>query len=406
MNGQPSPASQSDRQAQALALAAAGFALVPVEPGAKHPQQAILDALYGGRWASLRKRPACAAEINDWFARDPRLWIGVITGTPSGVLVVDVDRDEPASLRDLHTPWVRTPRGRHLYLAADGARPTTKHGFGEIIGDGSYVVALANDRTWLLAPPNLGEPLGAPEVQLAPASLLTEIVTPLRPTDLVSRAEVLVSGAEQAPHTTGVGVRPEADEAFARVIAAGLGLGFPRAHCPFHPDQRESGSFSQGGKRPGDWIYRCHACGETYSLPGLWIRAHHGIDPDSLRPASFSIWQRRAMIETGWAIVPETLRPLPAAFTNSRQAYWNGYRLLVRCQQLSRSGADSWPPYTHNFAASWCGLPRSTCGDARDVLMQTGWLCTTGETITCARGKAHRFKPGPAAYTTPTGEQQ
>ncbi len=101
-------------------------------------------------WREFRERPPTAESWTSWrilFPVPPH-GIGLLTGRPSGVVVVDVDDPRVAERFQAEipflTPCVRTRRGFHLYFKTDVEIPTTKvtiPGVGalEIKGDGSLV---------------------------------------------------------------------------------------------------------------------------------------------------------------------------------------------------------------------------------------------------------------------------
>jgi hypothetical protein len=99
----------------ASALAARGVQVFPCIPRGKTPATAhgVLDATVD------------PGAIDRWWLRDPGFNIGIATGAPSGIFIVDVDGiDAEAELRKLEaqhgaipsTVEVITARGRHIYL--------------------------------------------------------------------------------------------------------------------------------------------------------------------------------------------------------------------------------------------------------------------------------------------------
>ena len=160
-----------------------GFPLLPLRPRDKRPHGEVLKATYGSpAWGPLQRRRASAAEIAEWFQTDPEANLGVITGEPSGIAVADFDR-RPAGVHHPPTPSATTSRGYHVYLRSDGPVRTEKYRWGELRGDGGYVVAppslhpSGHRYEWMLGPDDvsfasLGELVldrhsqrsGAPEV--------------------------------------------------------------------------------------------------------------------------------------------------------------------------------------------------------------------------------------------------
>ena len=97
-------------------------------------------------WKQFVDQEPTTNQLADWDAGDYNL--GVITGTPSGIVVLDVDSpDAQTFVEGLNlplTPAVSTGRGTHYYfkLPAGGVRNTTKIGGHklDLRGDGGYVV--------------------------------------------------------------------------------------------------------------------------------------------------------------------------------------------------------------------------------------------------------------------------
>lgn len=99
-------------------------------------------------WKPFQKRKPTRAEIEKWFSSGNRN-IGIVTGSISGIAVVDLDGAEAIQLaKDLElpdTPVVKTARGYHLYYRyRPGIRNFQKRddlpGI-DLRGDGGYVVA-------------------------------------------------------------------------------------------------------------------------------------------------------------------------------------------------------------------------------------------------------------------------
>jgi len=94
-----------------------GFPVIPINPKNKKP---IIS------WKEYQNRLSTEDEIRGWWEQYPNAMIGVVTGSLSGLCVVDIDRyaedyDEPTELKyfpeGLITPTCQTPRGgSHLYF--------------------------------------------------------------------------------------------------------------------------------------------------------------------------------------------------------------------------------------------------------------------------------------------------
>ncbi len=143
-----------DLAAAARSLAAAGVPVFPCEPDGKRPltRRGFLDAT---------RDPG---QVAAWWARTPDANIGLPTGAPSGVVVVDVDvhgsvdgraawrRASAEGLVDGASLLVRTPTGgAHAYFpAAFGTEQRSWQAAGagvDFRGDGGYIIAPPSRRT-------------------------------------------------------------------------------------------------------------------------------------------------------------------------------------------------------------------------------------------------------------------
>jgi|DEB0MinimDraft_10_1074344.scaffolds.fasta_scaffold08980_5 hypothetical protein len=134
---------------EVLALADVGFAVIPLRPGGKEP----LAGSHGSREASRDER-----QIGVWFDDHPERNVGIVTGAPSGFLVIDYDaykEEADASYKRLmeQTGWrltglvATTPRGGYHYYyripAGHSFRSGPLPGYPgiDVKSDGGYVVA-------------------------------------------------------------------------------------------------------------------------------------------------------------------------------------------------------------------------------------------------------------------------
>jgi bifunctional DNA primase/polymerase-like protein/primase-like protein len=118
-----------------------GWSVIPVEPRGKKPLIA---------WKRYQTKRATEEDLDDWFADDgPNL--GIVTGSISGIAVLDVDTQEAMrfalarGLGDSYLPIAETGKGWHLFYAmppglrnvqADPAWPGI-----DLRAEGGYVVA-------------------------------------------------------------------------------------------------------------------------------------------------------------------------------------------------------------------------------------------------------------------------
>ncbi len=138
----------------ALALWRRGLSVIPVprpRPGAA-PGTAGDGKVPAIAWREYQTRPATEKEIAGWFTGEP-MNIAVITGTVSGVIVIDADSREGMLWVARHlpyTPWqTQTARGFHLWYAHPGVRVTNRARIEtrdgriaiDVRGDGGFVIA-------------------------------------------------------------------------------------------------------------------------------------------------------------------------------------------------------------------------------------------------------------------------
>jgi hypothetical protein len=107
------------------------------------------------KWQDYQQRRATEFEINEWYHRWPDANVGIVTGSISGIVVLDIDpkHDGDKSLavwEKEHGPLPRTAEvktgggGRHLYFRHPGGVVHNKVGIApgiDLRGDGGCVVA-------------------------------------------------------------------------------------------------------------------------------------------------------------------------------------------------------------------------------------------------------------------------
>ena len=114
--------SADDPRVASLAYLRHGWSVIPVRPGQKRPMIA---------WQRYQEALPTQAEIEHWFARWPDANVAIVTGSLSGVVVIDVDprhggSESIAALEREHGPLPATVEartgggGRHLYFAHPG----------------------------------------------------------------------------------------------------------------------------------------------------------------------------------------------------------------------------------------------------------------------------------------------
>lgn len=129
---------KSDTLSIAKAYRKAGFSVIPLLPKSKKP--AI-------QWREYQKRLPTEEELEAWFGNRSRNNIGVVTGSISGLAVLDADSAEAVAWCEANlpkTPTVKTARGRHYYFKfMPGLKNSVKvNGLkSDVRGEGGYVAA-------------------------------------------------------------------------------------------------------------------------------------------------------------------------------------------------------------------------------------------------------------------------
>ena len=130
----------------ALAYAARGWSVIPIEARGKRPLAA---------WLEFQSRRATPEEIATWYGRWPDANVGIVTGRVSDLLVVDIDARHGgaaslAAIESEHGPVARTVQaatgggGRHYYFAHPGVAVPNRVALVpgiDLRGDGGCVVA-------------------------------------------------------------------------------------------------------------------------------------------------------------------------------------------------------------------------------------------------------------------------
>ena len=115
-----------------------GWSPIPLHPRSKKPSLP---------WQAFQTRHATEAEVCSWPAESN---LGVVTGSISGLVVVDVDGPEGQEAFTArcdgvlpYTPTVKTGKGLHLYFNHPGGQVTNRVGLlskVDLRGDGGFVV--------------------------------------------------------------------------------------------------------------------------------------------------------------------------------------------------------------------------------------------------------------------------
>jgi hypothetical protein len=361
-----------------------GLALLPLRARGKEPSFRVLQEVHGSsEWAPFASRRASAAEVRAWHEVDPAVNVGVILGQASGGLVVaDFDRT-PSGVMHPPTPIVRTGRGHHVYLSSDRPVKTQKFEWGELRGDGSYVVL-----------PDSVHPKGMPySYVVRPDEVAVASLADLQiggATTVTIREEPLRQGDSGTPYVMpeypsegafdDLARHEEPVQAACKSLGINVRLGSPfRCILPGHPDHRPSASIYRDS-HTGLYLYRdWHAHGELEWLPLSWVRAARSYgEVRPLKGPASSRWYLRLFYEAG-VLEPMAVKlpSLPADAARSIRRAADGFRLLLGLRWLREPGTPT--PFTRAFAAPWSGLGERAAGEAIAELVGRGIIQKVGE---------------------------
>lgn len=130
---------------KALEYHTRGYSVIPVYKTSKKPVV---------KWTQYQKQIADEEQVEKWFDTEKNYNIGIITGTISGITVIDIDVKNKIKTRHEIFPetyTVRTPSGGyHLYYeytdkVQTGANQYQQFPYTDIRNDGGYVVAPPSD---------------------------------------------------------------------------------------------------------------------------------------------------------------------------------------------------------------------------------------------------------------------
>src|SRR5918993_3614732 len=386
-----------DFSAAALSCTAFGLRVHPLKIRGKTP---ILKG-----WQD--KATTEATLLEQWAQDYPRANAGIVTGAPSGVIIVDMDvrGGAHASLNNLQGQYgelplsweVLTPGGRHLYLRHPGGQVRTcKLAPGiEVLGDGANAVAPGSIHPdgdayqW--------NPFLHPEVQ--PLAETPEWLfnlfkqkriwapgeaTPLKmyQVDILAPQVQLSKVLGQAGGLSGELVKSlYSQEWVIEKIMPLLGLGHVKIGekfgCVLHQEEHPSAAIMRP-KQPGDpYLYVDFHERENrkgFPLPLVYYRLKAGKEGEAVEQLpvpSFLVWSLRLLRDAGVieAVKLEAAR-LPEKVSNAIRTVYEGFRDLLSLKFLVDANDPS--PYTWRFAQTWVGLSR------RAVEKAMGWLLARG----------------------------
>lgn len=396
-----SPATNVD---DAVALQRQGFALLPVEPVGKRPHARVLDRVYGSTsWKPLTERPATETELLAWYQADPELNIGVLTGKPSGGLVVlDLDGPTPESLRHPATPSVETGRGRHVYLRGSGKERSSKFDGGDLKASGGYVIAppslhaSGTRYAWSLSPE---------DVALADFAAVQGLVLPLAP-----------ATSPKTEKVSDVGALMRDPEAVARMLpllgieTAALGGKTFRCVLPGHEERSPSASLHPEKLVYADWHRRDGR--DWYTLQEVYAARVNGkiIDLRQSRQ-EMALWAARLAVDAGVLRVERSLMATTTcssgheALKPSELALAESFALLFALN-LQAHPENPAVLFTVDFAARWAGISRRSATRALGRLRELDVLrlAPGGGVVTRSGRMANRYLPGDGTRRPREGE--
>lgn len=422
---------QGDRPNSASVLAAAlaalerGWSIIPVR--GRKPAFDLLPRRNGkATWKPFQRRRPSPATVREWFRKDPSIGFAVVTGSVSGIVVLDVD---PRNGGDVSgkpippTPVEETPRGgRHYYFRdPGGVRGHVELAPGvELIGEGGYVVCSPSPGyAWYetLTPDDV-EPADCPAWVL---SSLSSLVTNRAPTSQVTKMQYWLLGRGQqneasAPRAA-LPVRGDALLTWCRQlefgIAAAAFLGLPTGglaehgrtsaflcRLPGHDERNPSASLFFEPERCGV-AYRCWHTSKPggdrwYSLPAVFAALRYG-EIKQLSDSELVTWSLRLLVETGFVAPVRIEAPdLPPGTPEFVRRVWQGFLLLLGCRWLHTEGEPA--PFTWRFAAAWCGVSEWQAKEARKWLLDMGYMRKAGE-VNCGLRRMSLWLPAGASAT-------
>lgn len=399
----------------------AGFALLPLEPKGKKP---LTELLPDRSWKPFQKRPATKPEVGRWLNKYPDLNIGIITGEPSDLIVIDIDRPSLVEIEeDVAAPRVRTGRGLHLYCKADreAVKSRLQSSEGDVVADikaeGGYVVAPPSvhptgasyewDKYFNLnnfSPPPysaLNTTSQASDTRIIINTCITEVTEGETEEDLREDALTNPVGlrGEDTPEWKKLTGKIEVAQdvmSMAGLENVQLGKAFS---CPFHEEKQPSAAIW----RPDDGYIAFHdfhrrGGQEWYNLADVYKAIKTDKELKKLQPAAGVVWWLRCLNELGY------LEELPALQAKKLQEPFNGrsylfededgkdyavmedsvkkvYEGLKYLLQL-RSIYDfkqRGTPFSWRFAVDWCGVSINTAQKSMRFLMQKGYVYVRDE---------------------------
>ena len=332
-----------------------GWAVLPVQAD-KSPSPRALAATRGGRWHSLRNRPAAQAEVERWFRADPSAGVGIIC--QANLAVVDVDDFEHPDVPELpRTLTAQTPRpGLHRYFATAEPVGHRVYPWGELRAAGNYVVA----------PPSVGD---------RPYHWVIDVEL-AEPPEAFRSSPISLETSGRLLGEAVLGVSVERHE-IAMLAVLGLeGVELGRAfHCPLHDDRRPSATLTRG--RDGLLRLHCFAgcCGRQGWLSLDGAHAWRAGRRHFLNRTEMAIWAGDLRVRAG-LLVPAAVPDFVGGGPEHLRPVWQGFRRLLGVRWLHRPGEPT--PFTRRFAMAWCGVSEWEFRRQFSELQRRRMICPAG----------------------------
>jgi len=372
----------------ALGYVDRGWAILPLVPGGKEPFAPLLPVVRGKKtWKALAQRPATEKDVRDWFSRYPDINIGIITGQPSGIVVIDFDTVEPKGVPI--TAMARTGRGLHVYLQTKEPYRSCKFDGGDIKAQGGYVVA----------PPSIHpngsryewvDCLSPVETDLEPYSdILVNRLTGVTGLYAIGEARININTCFTPPANndkTGdtntkssplIELQKKDDVAIAVLQRFGVSVKQvgKTFMCPL-PGHEE--------KNPSAALYRMdngiialkdfHRDAGCWLLPDVYAACITG-KVEKLKGGEMLVWWFRCLADLGYIDPPSMhAHKLPDDAPESVRKLYKGFIHLLALRTFydpEQVGA----PFSWRFAEGWCGIGSpNTVQKAMRYLLERGYV--------------------------------
>jgi hypothetical protein len=353
---------------EALADVDRGYALLPVDQHKRPARDLIRKTCGHYGWRPLARNPAGEDLVRAWLELDDQVGVGVICGEVSQLGVFDVD-DESRAPELPVSAEVITRRGRHVYCSSSEPVKTQRFEWGELRGEGAYVVAPVSragghEYRWRVSPDELAL-ADLPRARARP--LLTTYLRQQRCRARIRSTCRLDSDlGEVATSTSLRGSRVRAsrlsnlERSEPAALQLAVALGAPESlrlgesfRCLLHPERQPSAALWRA--EPGAHVLYHDFHAEPSWLTFAQVRARLAGRSRPLAPPEAMVWKLRLACEA------ELLEPFALELDCDRppehlQPAWDGFLELLSLRWTIEPGAPA--PFSSGFASSWCGIPR------------------------------------------------